>query len=277
MTLAILCGEAMIKTTARRGTTLKDGTAGIDPQTETDVANERLIMEKIAACFPAHAVIGEEATAAAGGTVPPIDPETPTWVVDPIDGTQNFCHGLPESSVSIGLCLAGTPALGVIYDPYRDELYVGIAAEGLACVNGVRLPRVDPATESIPLDKALCLTDVGYERSPAGTQALAAVHQAILESNVFGLRIVGTTVLSLAWLAAGRCSAVYMGVGKRDCPKAWDWAAAWAINMAVGIKFGRLDSDQPFVLSSPSILAARSESLARTLRRTLCTALVTLK
>ena len=54
---------------------------------------------------------------------------------------------------------------------------------------------------------------------------LAACHEALLNANTFGVRIIGSTVLALAWVAAGRASAAYMGVAKRDTPKAWDWCA----------------------------------------------------
>ena len=133
--LAIACGEAMLRS-AGTDARMKDGKDGIDPQTATDLANERLVMETLGARFPEHGLIGEE-TAAAAGKVPPIE-DRPTWIVDPIDGTQNFCHSLPVAAVSIGLCVSGQPALGVVYDPYRDELFVGIAAEAAFC-NGARL------------------------------------------------------------------------------------------------------------------------------------------
>ena len=161
--LAVRCGEAMLATAGAKAT-LKDGVDGIDPQTATDCANEQLIMSTLAAKFPSHSLIGEE-TAAALGRIPEVGPE-PTWIVDPIDGTQNFCHSIPESCVSIGLCINGIPALGVIYDPYRDELFVGLAAEG-AYLNGQRLARLEE--RDVALDKAMIITDVGYERSAAGT------------------------------------------------------------------------------------------------------------
>ena len=88
------------------------------------------------------------------------------------------------------------------------------------------------------------------------------------------MRIIGSTVLALAWLAAGRCSAVYMGVGKKDCPKAWDWCAAWAIGVASGVAFHRLGEEKPFDVTSTSVVAAGSEPLAVELRRTVCAALV---
>lgn len=100
-------------------------------------------------------------------------------------------------------------------DPYRDELFVGLASEGAYC-NGRRMA---PARGCTTLDRALVITDIGYERSAKGARRLATCHEALLNANTYGVRIVGSTVLALAWLAAGRASAVYMGLGKKDCPK----------------------------------------------------------
>lgn len=302
--LAVQCGEAMLAACdpvngADREAVFKGPSTAaqgsIDPQTATDLANERLVMETLSKRFPSHGLIGEETTAALG-KMPEIDPSTPTWIVDPIDGTQNFCHTMPESAVSIGLCVAGKPELGVIFDPYRDELYVGIASERAAYLNGARLPTANStlagadasasaaAVSAVAdagsvsrkprLDKAMVVTDVGYERSAMGAKRLAACHEALLTANTFGVRILGSTVLALAFLASGRCSAVYMGVGLKDCPKAWDWCAAHAIGTAVGVCFLRLEKKAPaFDLTSKSVCAARSPELAAELQDVLSTAL----
>ena len=257
--LALRCGEAMLAT-AGAPPTLKDGEEdGIDPVTATDTANEALVTQTLAMRFPSHSVIGEEAAAAAGG-VPPIG-DGPTWIVDPIDGTQNFVHGLPMSVVSIGLARGGVPVLGVVYDPYRDELFVGVVGEG-AFLNGRRM-RVD-GCES--LQRAMVLTDVGYERSDAGVARISSALAAVLGANTFGVRIVGSTVLALVWVAAGRASAFYAGLGKRDCPKPWDWCAAHAIAIASGASFLRLGgSDAPFDIRSNSCVCAASPQLAHRL------------
>jgi len=150
---------------------------GIDPQTATDVENERLVSEGLQKAFPDHGIIGEE-TAAAAGTLPTEEEiaARPTWIIDPIDGTQNFCHGLPESVVSIGLAINGLPELGVVYDPYRDEMYVAVAAEG-AFLNGRKLPRVDGERAPLSLDRAVVMSDLGYERSAQGSRRLAATYK----------------------------------------------------------------------------------------------------
>ena len=123
-------------------------------------------------------------------------------------------HALPLSCVSIGLCVGGAPTLGVVYDPYRDELFVGVAAdaegseggaggaggaggEGVggawAYLNGERI-RADGAC--LRLDKAVVCTDLGYERSAAGVERISNAQAALLRANVFALRTLGSTVRS---------------------------------------------------------------------------------
>ena len=238
------------------------------PVTETDEANERLVTETLRRKFPNHAIVGEEA-AAALGCVPEISPSVPTWVVDPVDGTQNFVHGVPLAVVSIGLCVGGVPALGVVYHAAADELYVGAPSAGGAWLNGERIAP-DGATA---LPEALVATDVGYERSAEGIQKLCATSAAVLAGNVRALRIFGSTVLCLVWVACGRCSAFYCGVHKRDCPKPWDWCAGHAICAAVGVTFLRLDGPRiapdagdGFDVRAGSAVCAGTPALARAVR-----------
>ncbi|KAL1518747.1 hypothetical protein AB1Y20_003032 [Prymnesium parvum] len=259
--VALRCGEAM-RATAGAHATLKDGEgerAGIDPVTATDEANEALVYRTLRRAFPSHEVIGEEASAKLGA-VPAVPRAVPTWVVDPIDGTQNFVHALPLSVVSIGLCIGGEPTLGVVYDPYLEELFVGVVGKG-AYLNGRKICP-DRCTT---LEKAMVLTDVGYERSAQGVARISAALAALLNANTFALRMVGSSVQALTWVAAGRASAFYIGFGKKDCPKPWDWCAACAIGKACGVTFQRLDSDAPFDLTSSSCIVASTPQLAATL------------
>jgi len=92
--------------------------------------------------------------------------------------------------------------------------------------------------------------------------------QALIDSNVFAFRIVGSTVLSLAWVASGRADAMIIGLGTRDVPKAWDWCAAWALGRACGATFLRIHDESPFSLTSSSVCAASSSLLAKELQRT---------
>ena len=261
----------MLATAGAQASWKDDG--GIDPVTATDQANEELVTRSLARAFPAHRVIGEEA-AAAGGSVPLINStDGPTWYVDPIDGTQNFVHALPLSCVSIGLAIGGVPVLGVIYHPNQDELFVGLTSAATTTplgpeahgsyLNGRRL-RADTATA---LGGAMVITDVGYERSEAGVRRIGAVLSRLLSLNVRAVRIIGSSALSVAWVAAGRASAFYAGLHKRDAPKQWDWCAGHAIATAAGVVFVRHGDDRPFDIDGSAAICAGTPQLAAELKR----------
>jgi len=101
----------------------------IDIVTEADQASEALIVAELRSAFPRHGLLSEEGSGyeASGSTL--------RWVVDPLDGTTNFAHGLPTFAVSIGLEDGQTPIVGVIYDPMRDELFSAYRGGG-ATLNG---------------------------------------------------------------------------------------------------------------------------------------------
>ena len=100
----------------------------VDLVTDLDRRYEHLIAERLLNQFPSHGFHGEEQG--------PINPQaTEQWIVDPLDGTMNFVHGLPLFAVSIGLVRRGHPCLGVVYDPMHDELFSAIRGVG-ARLNG---------------------------------------------------------------------------------------------------------------------------------------------
>ena len=94
---------------------------GFDPVTVADHAAETAMREVLAQRRPQDGILGEEQGIVEGTS-------GLTWVLDPIDGTQNFVHSLPISCVSIGLAVGGIPVLGVIYHPGMDELFLGLTA-----------------------------------------------------------------------------------------------------------------------------------------------------
>lgn len=266
--LALQCGRAILETTTRE-THWKNS---IDPCTATDRNNERLVMDGIAKAFPDDLVVGEEACSETG-VIPAL--RARTWIVDPVDGTQNFVHNLPCSVVSIALVVQGRPELGVVYDPHRDELYVAGRGRG-SFLDGRRL-HVSNAT--VDLASALVLTDPGYERG-AGIERLVAFYRSLLRSNCRAVRVIGTSVLSLCWVAADRASAFVVGLAHGDSPKPWDWAAATLIASEAGATVAMIDerrtppgdeSKPPtwgpdFDLFSKSCVCAADRALANQLR-----------
>jgi fructose-1,6-bisphosphatase/inositol monophosphatase family enzyme len=271
--VALKCGENMRKcqgVTSAAGIAWKGDSASIDPVTATDEENERLVQEALMKAFPAHQMIGEE-SATAGGI--PALTDAPTWIVDPIDGTANFVHGNTLSCVSIGQAVNKVPELGIVYDPYLDELYVAVRGQGAFC-NGqpVRVHTPAPA-----FDRSLIVTEPGYERSPEGIAKVLATTKALLETNVQALRMNGSAVLSIIWVACGRANGYFAGLHEKDCPKPWDWCAGYVIAKEAGATFARVDersypggpgtgSDSVFDVYSKSVIVSCSPQMTADLR-----------
>jgi len=168
---------------------LRNATSAKSPQdlvSDADRAVEAFVRDEIARRCPGEAVLGEEG----GGT-----PGARTWVVDPIDGTYNFLHGVRYWCVSIA-CVAGTRReVGAIHDPSLDELFVGARGHGATC-NGERLRVSDVGA----IDAAFVVNGFvarhGLERHLATRRALLAAGAVVKD--------MGAGALMLAHVAAGR-------------------------------------------------------------------------
>src|SRR6266567_9588670 len=139
--------------------------------------------------------------------------KTHTWIVDPLDGTSNFLHGIPHFAISIGLEREGTIVAGVVYNPINDELFTAERGKG-AFVNDQRL-RVAARKRLADAVIACGLPHLGRGDLALGRKEIAAVQE-----EVAGLRRFGAAALDLAWLAAGR----FDGYWERNLSP-WDVAA----------------------------------------------------
>lgn len=187
--------------------------SGTDPVSEADVAAEEAIRAVLARRAPDDGILGEE-----GDDV--VSRSGRRWIVDPLDGTVNYLYGVPQWCVSV----ACEGLVGVVYDPSRDELFVG-AADGRAFVNGVALPTAIAPEGG--LGHALVATGFGYDPR---IRALQGVVAARVLPRVRDLRRAGAAALDVCWTAAGRYDAFYeFGV------QAWDTAAGEVVARAVGL------------------------------------------
>ena len=173
--------------------------------TEMDERAEELIVGRLTAEFPDDAILAEERGAARGRS-------GRRWIVDPLDGTTNYAHGLPIFAVSIALEVDARIALGVAYDPSADELYVAERGRG-ATVNDAPLAVSATAT----LDAGLLST--GFPYNIRETRDTNLTEYATFALRCRGVRRLGSAVLDLAWVAAGRLDG-FMGappgtVGRR--------------------------------------------------------------
>jgi myo-inositol-1(or 4)-monophosphatase len=162
--------------------------------TDADHASEELIISAIRKEYPDHAIVAEESGGAPRST-------GYTWVIDPLDGTNNYAHGFPVFCVSLGILYEGEPYIGVIYDPTRDELFSAKRGEGARC-NGRRLSVSNNET----LATSLLSTGFPYNFY-ALTQDNNIEQFTRLSARVQGIRRAGSAALDLANVAMGRLEA----------------------------------------------------------------------
>lgn len=189
----------------------------IDLVTEADVAVEREIQSRIHARFPDHAFLGEESGASSSS-----DGASHRWIVDPIDGTTNFAHGLALFCVSIALEIDGQVAVGAVYDPMADELFTAERGQG-ARLNG-RLLRVTTEAELV---NALLVT--GFPYAPGDRRAEQLEVFAALLAEAQAVRRLGSAALDLCLVAAGRFDAFW-----EQGLQPWDVAAGALIVQEAG-------------------------------------------
>ena len=168
---------------------------------------EEILYRELAKSRPGYGFLMEE-----GGVVEG-DDKSHRWIIDPLDGTTNFLHGIPQFAISIGLAREGTVIAGVIYNPANDELYIAERGKG-AFLNDQRL-RVAGRRR---LDE--CVVACGLPHIGRGDHQLALNEMAALQNKVAGFRRFGAASLDLAFVAAGRLD----GYWERNL-QPWDIAA----------------------------------------------------
>jgi myo-inositol-1(or 4)-monophosphatase len=214
--------------------------------TEMDRGAEDIILDAIRRRFPGHRILAEESGALPGGE-PGGEPYR--WIVDPLDGTTNYAHGFPIYGVSIALEHDGALALGVIYDPSREELFVAERGRG-ATLNGAPL-RV---STTVALGQSLLGTSYPNDIREAPRDNL--LEHAGLMYRCRSVRSIGSAVLGLAAVAAGRLDGYWE---QRLGP--WDVAAgALLIREAGGtvtaVGGGPLDLAVPSITASNGLVHA---------------------
>ncbi len=186
----------------------------VDPVTEVDHRSEQEILAVLRTHRPDDAVLAEEG----GGSR---DIAGRHWVVDPLDGTVNFLHGIPQVSVAVGLYEDGSPLVGVVIDPLRNEEFT--ASTG----SGTRLNGNPVSVADRTLDEGVIATGFPYDRRTRGA-AYAAIVGTVVE-RARGIRRLGSAALDLAWVACGRLDGYWeFGLGP------WDIAAGMVLVIEAG-------------------------------------------
>ncbi|MGB3448066.1 MAG: inositol monophosphatase family protein [Xanthobacteraceae bacterium] len=195
-----------------------------------DKRAEEMLYSDLSKARPGYGFIGEE-----GGPREGAD-KTHTWIVDPLDGTTNFLHGIPQFAISIGLQREGTIIAGVIYNPATDDLFIAERGKG-AFLNDTRL-RVAGRKQLHD-----CVIACGLPHIGRGDLPLSRDEMAALQPRVAGLRRFGAASLDLAYVAAGRLD----GYWERNL-KPWDMAAGMImIREAGGVVSDIQTSGDPLV------------------------------
>jgi myo-inositol-1(or 4)-monophosphatase len=225
-----------------------------DLVTDADEAAQRTVREILLGAYPIHQFIGEEdqdgGNSAAfiadnGGRS---DDERPyRWIVDPLDGTINYVHGLPSYAVSIGLERGGELLVGVVYNPLWDECFSAVVGDG-AYLNGSRLS----TSGCTVAGEALIAASL-----PAGvTKESAALRRFIEVSQACrSIRRLGSASLNLCYVACGRLDAYFAST-----VKPWDVAAGVLIVREAGGVVTALHGG-PFQLADPQFTCASTEQL----------------
>jgi len=207
----------------------------IDLVTEADIASERLVVETIRSVFPDHAVLAEESGRIEGD-------ERFQWIIDPLDGTTNFSHGLDLFAVSIAFYEEGVPRVGVVFNPATGEFFEAAAGQG-ARLNGQPI-RVS-GQES--LKDSLLVTGFPYNFKEILPQLMSRFAGCLSASQ--GVRRLGSAAIDLCFVACGR----FEGFWEQNL-NPWDTAAGLLILLEAG---GRVTdfSGRPFEVDMKEILA----------------------
>ena len=159
--------------------------------TAADRKAEQTLRDELLTARPGYCFVGEE-----GGRIDGPD-KTHTWYVDPLDGTTNFPHGIPQFAISIGLEREGTMIAGLVYNPVSDEMFIAERGKG-AFLNDQRI-RV-AGRRSLQDAVVAC----GLPHRGRGDLALFRTEFVAVQEQVAGLRRFGSAALDLAFIAAGR-------------------------------------------------------------------------
>ena len=200
-----------------------------DYVSEVDRAAERIIVETLLEAYPSHAILAEEGGAQGQSEY--------VWIIDPLDGTTNFLHGIPQYAVSIALQHKGVLTQAVVYDPTKNDLFTATRGRG-AFLNDKRI-RVSKRTK---LADSLIGTGFPYTRFEH-MDAYMAIFTDVMQKTA-GLRRPGAASLDLAWTAAGRYDAFF-----ETALKPWDIAGGALLITEAGGIVSDLAGNQNFLAS----------------------------
>jgi len=190
-----------------KGLKIGEKSGSYDLVTNADIESEARIIEVIREVHPDHNFLAEENRYETTGS-------EYTWIIDPLDGTNNFASGIPVFCSSVAVARSGEVVAGAIYDVTRNELFYAARGEG-AFLNQRPL-KVSPA---VNLQESILATGFFYDRGPNMRDTLRNIEKFFM-ADVRGVRRMGAAAIDLAWVAAGRFTGFW-----EFSLQPWDFAA----------------------------------------------------
>ncbi|ELP88118.1 inositol monophosphatase, putative [Entamoeba invadens IP1] len=219
--------------------TFTNKSCAIDWVTETDKGVEKYLIGSLHEAFPTHLFVGEE-TASTHKTLT----DEPTWIIDPVDGTTNFVHGIPMCCTSVALAINKHVVLAIVYNPIQEELFTALRGRG-AFMNGKRI-HVSHTSE---IGQAIIGTNPGYHREKEHVDKMLYNMNQLLERGVAGIKMIGNAAMDISYVACGRTDCFYE---KFLC--VWDYAAASLIVEEAGGVCKTRDGINPLLLEKEMVV-----------------------
>lgn len=236
MNIARKAGEIM---SDRENLTIESKGTRENLATSADYEVERFLRKELTELLPESSFLGEEDGRRGEGRY--------EWIVDPIDGTANYARDLKVSTVSIALTDSGVPAIGLVYQPYTDEMFHAEKGKG-AYSNGKKINVSDRLLEN----SMFCTSWSAYRKERAGMCFRISERMFPLCEDI---RRFGTAAYEMCLLAEGRIDIYY-----EAALQPWDFAAGALIVREAGGFIGSVDGDEGYDKEYPIIAANRKES-----------------
>lgn len=215
-------GSLIMKRIGNKGAIAQKKNAS-DLVTEVDKLSEDLIRSYIQRDFPGHWILSEEDCGQENAwQIFKEHDQGFGWIIDPIDGTTNFIHGIPHFAVSIGIVKDGEPVIGVVFNPMTSELFTAVKSQG-AYRNGQRIQ----VTKEPTLQKAVLATGFQANDWKSGSRAVKQIDQLAGKSR--SVRIFGASSLDLCLIASGKLTGFW-----HEGLNPWDTAAGVLILTEAG-------------------------------------------
>jgi len=195
-----------------------------DLVTEVDKKSEKCIIDIVKEQYPEHLFLAEESGMT--GTTSDVK-----WIIDPLDGTVNYAHGVPIFSISIAVEVKGEIVVGVVFDPTRNELFTSTKGKG-TFLNGNKIS----VSNSTELSKSMIVTGFPYNVKTNPLNCIDIFKSFLLSSRA--LRRLGSAAIDAAWVAAGRFDGFY-----EVMLQPWDSAAGALLVSEAGGKTTNFTND----------------------------------